>query len=85
VKEGFPVLRMEAERRRRRWTQAEVARRTGIHPTAVWHLENRTMYPWPKWRRLLAEVLGVGEAELFDEVAGIEGAAVDAGEAKRAR
>ncbi len=66
------ILRLEVERRKRGWSQARLARETGIHPTDISKLEAGQVHPWPGWRKRLAEALGVEEAVLFREVKEVE-------------
>jgi transcriptional regulator with XRE-family HTH domain len=49
-------------------SQAELARKTGLPPPLVNHLERGRLYPYPKYRRLISEALGMSERELFEEV-----------------
>lgn len=49
---------------RKGWSQAELARRTGIHPSVISHLEAGRFPLYPGWRRRLAEALGVREEEV---------------------
>ena len=62
------LTRVINERQRLGINQAELARRTGLPPTLVNHLERGRLYPYPKYRRLISEVLGMSEDELFEEV-----------------
>ena len=45
-------------------TVAELARRTGLHPTTLFDLEAGRRYAYPGYRSLLSETLGV-EADLL--------------------
>jgi len=47
-------------------TQAELGRRMGIDPSIVRHVEGGRLKPYPKFRRLAAEILGAKEEELFE-------------------
>ena len=62
------MLRLSAERQRRGWSQAELARRTGIHPATISRLEAGKQFAYSGWRRRLAQALGVPGDELFEEV-----------------
>lgn len=62
------MLRLTVERKKQGWSQAELARRTGLHPTTLSNLEAGRCYPWPKYKRLLAQVLHVKGDLLFSEV-----------------
>lgn len=59
------MLRLTLERGKRGWSQAELARRTGIHPSTISNLEAGKWHPWPKYKRLLAQVLHVKGELLF--------------------
>lgn len=61
------MLRLTAERQQRGWSQAEVARRTGLHPTTISHLESQDIKPWPSYRKRLARLFGVPPDQLFAE------------------
>ena len=60
------MLRLTAERERRGWSRARLARMAEMSPAHVGQIELRR-YPlvWPAWRQRLAQALGVDEAELF--------------------
>ena len=58
------MLRLEAERRKRGWSQAEVARRTGLHPSTISHLEAGDIRPWPSYIKRLARLFDVPRDEL---------------------
>lgn len=62
-------LRLAEERQRRGWSRCELARRAKMHPADVGKLEAGKIFPYPAWRRRLAEALGVPEEVLFEEVA----------------
>lgn len=62
------MLRLTVERKKRGWSQAELSRRTGIHPSIISNLEAGKWHPWPKYRRLLAQVLQTKADLLFEEV-----------------
>jgi len=48
-------------------SQAELGRRMGIDPSIVRHVEAGRVNPYPRFRRVAAEILGVEEGELFPE------------------
>lgn len=48
---------MQAERRARGWSQAELARRAEMHPTTVCQIENRRTVPYPVQLAKLAAAL----------------------------
>ena len=57
-------------REARGWTQAELARRTGIAKRVIGQWETGHHAPSPLYRRVLADVLQVAQADLrFDAVA----------------
>ena len=60
------MIRLTHERHRRGWTQAEVARRTGIHPSTLSHLEAGAVKPWPAYREKLAKLFGLSTEDLFE-------------------
>ena len=62
---------MTALRERReqmRLSQAELGRRMQIDPSIVRHVEAGRVEPYPRFRRVAAEILGVEEKELFPEI-----------------
>ena len=61
------MLRLEAERRRHGLSQSEVARRTGIHPSTISHLEAGAIKPWPAYRARLSRLFDVPADQLFAE------------------
>lgn len=67
---GTPTL-LEIERRRRGWSQTELGRRAGVHPTTISLLEQRRYLPGAATLAKLSIALGVraGAAEtLLDEI-----------------
>jgi len=46
---------------------AESARRTGLHPTTIFELEAGKRWPYPKYRKFLARVLGESSVALFGD------------------
>lgn len=63
------MLRLAAIRKSLGMSQAELARRTGIHPATISALEHGRIYPWPKYRRLISRELKMSADKLFEEVA----------------
>jgi transcriptional regulator with XRE-family HTH domain len=61
------MIRLTHERHRRGWSQAEVSRRTGIHPTTISHLESGEVKPWPAYREKLSVLFGLSTELLFEE------------------
>jgi len=62
------MLKLKAERQRRRWTQAKVAYRAGLHPAELSRIESGWLRPYPRQAARLARVLGLKPTELLDEV-----------------
>jgi len=65
------MLRLKAERLKRNLSQHKLAALAGIHPATLSRIETGRVYPYPGWRRRLAEALGwpVEQADrLFEEV-----------------
>lgn len=60
--------RLRQMREARGWSQLELARRARVAPQDISALETGKKYPFPGWRRRLAEALGVSEEEVFPEV-----------------
>ena len=52
-------------RKAKQLTVAELARRTGLHPTTIFELESGKRWPYPKYRRLLSRELGVSPDLIF--------------------
>ena len=48
-------------------SQAEFGRRMHIDPSIVRHVESGRWQPYPRFRRVAAEILGTTEKELFGE------------------
>ena len=46
-------------------SQLKLAFITGIAPSEISRIENGWLYPYPGWRKRLAEALKVSERELF--------------------
>ncbi len=62
------LTRVIEERQRLGISQAELARRAGLTPVLVNHLERGKIYPWPKYRKSISEALNTSEDKLFEEV-----------------
>lgn len=65
------MLRLKAERMRRGISQRRLAEMADIHVVTLSKVENGRVYPYPGWRKRLAEVLGWPAEradELFEEV-----------------
>jgi len=58
-------MQLKQARKEKGLTVAELARRTGLHPTTIFELEAGRRWPWPKYQRLLSQELGYTAAELF--------------------
>ena len=63
------VTRLEFERRRRGWSQTELAFYAQMHQPDVSRFERQLQRPSPERRERLSRVLGVAPDELLDEVA----------------
>jgi len=46
-------------------SQAELGRRMGIDPSIVRHVEAGRVVPYPRFRRLAAQILGCDEDRIF--------------------
>ena len=64
------VLRVTAERVRRGWTQAELARRAHLDPAILCKIERRRLIPYQAELARLARALKVAATELMTEVGG---------------
>jgi transcriptional regulator with XRE-family HTH domain len=65
------MLQITALRRQRGWSQAELARRAGMHNSTVCQIESARLRPYPRQLAALATALGVGsshESDLLREV-----------------
>jgi transcriptional regulator with XRE-family HTH domain len=65
------MLRLEQERRRHRWSQSELGRRSGVHASSISLIEGRRLVPGPVQLEKLRIALGVRAADagtLLDEV-----------------
>jgi len=56
-------------RKARGWSQAELSRRTGIHSSALSHLEHGHVKVWPGYLARIARAFGVSVDELRGEAA----------------
>ena len=61
------MLQVTILRRRRRWSQAELARRAGLHNSTVCLVESGRLRPHPCQLSALAAALEVPERELLRE------------------
>lgn len=59
---------IQAHLDRREWTRAELARRVGVHDSAVRHWILGRVHPRPRQLVALAEVLEVGPEDLFRKI-----------------
>jgi transcriptional regulator with XRE-family HTH domain len=57
--------RLREVREARGLTATELGRRMRVDPSTVRHVEAGRLYPYPKFRRGAARVLGVTERDLF--------------------
>ncbi len=60
--------RLREIRETKKLSQVDLTRKTGIGPATISNLENEKIFPYPGWRRKLAQALEVSEEELFPEV-----------------
>ena len=51
-------------RKTKRWSQAELGRRSGIHPASISQIESGRLRPYPGQMRKLSEALSVPLSEL---------------------
>ena len=73
------MTRLEVERRRRGWSQTELAFHTQMHQPDVSRFERGLQSPLPERASRLARVLGVPADKLLDEVQEPEAAEEAAG------
>jgi transcriptional regulator with XRE-family HTH domain len=62
------MLRLTLERKRRGWSQRQLAQRADIGEATISRLEAGKVYPYPGWKKRLSRVLRVPGDELFQEV-----------------
>jgi transcriptional regulator with XRE-family HTH domain len=65
------MLRLTIERKRRNWTQNELARRSGVNATSISLIEGRRFVPGPTQIEKLRVALGVRAADaerLLEEI-----------------
>ncbi|MFW5987862.1 MAG: helix-turn-helix domain-containing protein [bacterium] len=60
--------RVKQERRKKGWSQLELAMKTKINQSDISQIENSKIYPYPGWRKKLAEALGADEEFLFPDI-----------------
>jgi transcriptional regulator with XRE-family HTH domain len=65
-------MRLRDERVRRGWSQTRLSGLTGISQADISAIECGRQAPWPSWRRRIAEVMGIPEAELFNGGVGVD-------------
>ena len=66
IPDPTPGERIAFHRRTRRWTQAELAERVGVHRVSIARYETDAKRPSLPTALALAEVLGVRVEQLFD-------------------
>ena len=74
------MSKLAEARKKRGMSQVELARHLRIDPSIVRHVEHGRMQPYPRFRRICAEVFEMSEEELF----GIQSEAANDTEAKAA-
>lgn len=62
------MFRLTKLREAKGWSRSELARRTKINQPTISVLESGKIFPYPKWKRLIAEALEVDPEILFQEV-----------------
>jgi transcriptional regulator with XRE-family HTH domain len=67
VEKSSAGARINAERRRREWSQTKLSAKTGIASPDISALEGGKRYLYPGWRRRLAAAFKMSERELFGE------------------
>lgn len=60
--------RLEAERRRRGWSQTELAAKAGLTPADISRYERGWARPYPRQAARLASILGIPPNQLTDRV-----------------
>lgn len=76
------MTRVEYERRRRGWTQTELAFHARLHQGEISRIECRRIIPTHLYRERLSRALGVAEEDLLDEVDADGRLVVDAQQAR---
>ena len=64
------MLKLKAERTKRGWSQTRLSVLTGIAQSDLSAIENGHKRVGAGWRRRLADVFGMAEADLFAEESG---------------
>ena len=59
--------RLERERRRREWNQSDLARRAGVHRSAISRVERGLRPPSAEFKHRVGKVLGCSQKRLFGE------------------
>jgi len=62
------MTRMRAERRRRRWTQTDLAYHCRLSAADISRVETGRLQPSAAYRERIGRALGVPAAQLLDEV-----------------
>ncbi len=77
-------MKLASERKRRRWSQAELARRAHMNPSTVSLIEAGRLIPYPSQLRKLAKALRIRQADanwlLVDDTDHEASASVGSGE-----
>lgn len=64
-RKGVINVGLREVRTRRGLSQAELGRRMRIDPSLVRHVEAGRLAPYPRFRRVAAEILGCNEDQIF--------------------
>lgn len=62
------MTRLEYERKKRGWTQTDLAYHAKVSVPDISKIERGWMKPFPRYAKRLSEVLGIPEDELTKEV-----------------
>lgn len=62
------ILKLRKIRQERGWSLVKLCQKTGIDPGNLSRIERGYIYPYPGWRRRLAEALETPEKILFEVI-----------------
>ncbi|MCR4442724.1 MAG: helix-turn-helix transcriptional regulator [Peptococcaceae bacterium] len=60
-------MRVTKEREKKGWSKGELSRRSGVGLSEISRIEAGKLFPYPGWRRKIADALGKPEEVLFPE------------------